>query len=471
MIFDVLWWGVAIAASVAAGAAAGHALLNKRDPRAALGWIGFSLAVPFIGPLGYFFFGVNRIRTTARTLSGLEGPDGRLREFASSHADLPSEYSELAGIAAAVSNFDLVGGNKLEILHNGEEAYPAMLEEIDRAEHHVLLTSYIFETNRTGLDFIEALTRAAARGLDTRVLLDGIGEYYSSPRAGKILTARGVSVARFLPPSSILPEVHINLRNHRKMLVADGRVAFAGGMNIGDRHLAARSDNPDRVVDTNFRITGPVVAQLQRVFLEDWSFTTGDELTDLPADLTETGGARCRTIVDGPNEDLDKLLVVLVGAVSAARKRVAIVTPYFIPPRELVGALQAAALRGVSVSVILPAKNNLPPVRWASRNMLWEVLQRGVRVFEQPPPFVHTKLFLVDDHYVQIGSANVDPRSLRLNFEMVVEVYDRGFAATVGRHFDEVQDRSHEVTLDEVDSRSPAVRVRDGLAWLFSPYL
>jgi len=242
-------------------------------------------------------------------------------------------------------------------------------------------------------------------------------------------------------------------------------------MNIGDRHLAAPRNNPHLVVDANFRITGPVVAQLQRVFLEDWSFATGDERADLFADLRETGGARCRTIVEGPNEDLDKLLVVLVGAVSAARHKVAIMTPYFIPPRELVGALQAAALRGVSVSVVLPGKNNLPPVRWASCNMLWEILQRGVRVFEQPPPFAHTKLFLVDDHYVHVGSANMDPRSLRLKFEMVVEVYDREFAATVGRHFENVQGRSREVTLEEVDSRSPAVCLRDGLAWLFSPYL
>ncbi len=242
-------------------------------------------------------------------------------------------------------------------------------------------------------------------------------------------------------------------------------------MNIGDRHLADRIDNPDRVVDAHFRLVGPVVRQLQQVFLEDWSFVTGQEVDRFPGVCLEAGGAKCRTIVEGPDEDIDKLLAVLVGAVSSARRQVAIMTPYFIPPRELVGALQAAALRGVEVTVILPEKNNLPLVRWASTNMLWEVLQRGVRVFLQPPPFVHTKLFLVDGHYVQVGSANMDPRSLRLNFELVVEIYDREFAATVDAHFEAIRERSREVTLEEVDGRRLPVRIRDGLAWLLSPYL
>jgi cardiolipin synthase len=248
-------------------------------------------------------------------------------------------------------------------------------------------------------------------------------------------------------------------------------VAFTGGMNIGDRHLAGNTGNLNRVVDAHFRIEGPVVEQLQQDFLDNWRFTTGQTPARFPVECQEAGSAKCRTIVEGPDEDLDKLLAILIGAVSAARRQVAIMTPYFIPPRELVGVLQAAALRGVEVTVILPGKNNLPFVQWASTNMLWEILQRGVRVFLQPPPFVHTKLFLVDGHYVQVGSANMDPRSLRLNFELVVEVYDREFASTVNHHFDAVLERSRQVTLEEVDGRSLPVRVRDGLAWLMSPYL
>jgi cardiolipin synthase len=242
-------------------------------------------------------------------------------------------------------------------------------------------------------------------------------------------------------------------------------------MNIGDRHLADRTENPDRVIDAHFRIRGPVVNQLQRVFLDTWAFVNRSEVERFPSDDCEAGAAICRTIVEGPDEDLDKLLSVLLLAVSAAREQVAIMTPYFVPPRELVGALKGAALRGVDVVVIVPGRNNLPFVHWASRNMMWELLQRGVRFYMQPPPFVHTKLLMVDRHYVQVGSANMDPRSLRLNFELVVEIYDRQFAAVIDAHFKSARRHSRAITLEEIDSRPMPTRVRDALSWLLTPYL
>ena len=470
MIYSLLLWGLILASVAAAIAAAGHALLWKRDPRAALGWIVVSLTAPLVGPLFYFVFGINRIRTRAQALPISRGRSDEVLP-ASAKQDLPTEFSELAGISSAVSRFELTAGNRIEMLLNGEQAFPAMLQAIEAAASHVFLSTYIFETNPSGLAFVDALARAAARGVDTRVAVDGVGERYSHPRVSKLLAQRGVKVARFLPPGLVPPMLHINLRNHRKILIADGRVAFTGGMNIGDRHLADRTDNPDRVVDAHFRVQGPVVGQLQRVFLDGWAFMNRQDVEHFPADDSEAGAARCRTIVEGPDEDLDKLLSVLVAAVSSAREQVAIMTPYFVPPRELVGALKAAALRGVEVMVIVPGRNNLPFVHWASRNMMWELLQRGVRIYLQPPPFVHTKLLMVDRHYVQVGSANMDPRSLRLNFELVVEIYDREFAGTIDRHFEAGRRRSQEITLDEVDSRPLPIRVRDALAWLLTPYL
>ena len=166
-------------------------------------------------------------------------------------------------------------------------------------------------------------------------------------------------------------------------------------------------------------------------------------------------------MTDGPNEDLDRLALILNGAVGGAQKRVSIMTPYFLPSRELIGALQSAALRGVAVEVVLPVKNNLPFVDWATRNMLWELLQRGVRVFYQPPPFAHSKLFLVDDRYGLIGSPNIDPRSLRLNFELAVEVYDAHFARRAASHIRRVIERSREVTMAR-SGPAPAARASAG---------
>ncbi len=186
---------------------------------------------------------------------------------------------------------------------------------------------------------------------------------------------------------------------------------------------------------------------------------------------TSFATAACRAIAEGPNEDFNKLVTILVGAISSARQRVAIVTPYFLPSGEMISALQSAALRGVGVTLILPEKSNLPYMHWATRKMLWEVVGYGVNTYYQPPPFAHTKLFIVDDFYAQVGSANIDSRSLRLNFELNVEVFDRGLVQQLGDYVESTLKRSREVTIEELDGRSLPVRTRDALAWLFSPYL
>ena len=179
----------------------------------------------------------------------------------------------------------------------------------------------------------------------------------------------------------------------------------------------------------------------------------------------------CRTLTDGPDEDLDRLTMLLSAAIASARDSIRIMTPYFLPPRELIGALQAAAVRGIDVHVVLPEKSNLRYVDWATRNMLWELLFRGVRVSLQPAPFNHGKLFVVDDFYSLVGSANWDPRSLRLNFELQVEAYDAQLAAGLSDHIDGLADAGRELCLEDVDGRSLSSRLRDAACWLFGPYL
>lgn len=468
-LIAMLSWGCAI-----------HALLTKSDPRAALGWIAVCLMFPPIGPLLYFLFGINRVITQGRRLGGpltmlLRAGFARHEKKIEHHIQpsmVTETYKPIAVLSDKVTNLPLLAGNRVEPLVNGEEAFPAMIESIRNARKTVFLSTFIFEANQTGRQFIEALREAVQRGVDVRVILDGVGEYYHMPLAGKPFKRAGIPMTRFLPPKLLPPSLYINLRNHRKILVVDSTIGYTGGMNIGDRHLAADRSNLSRVEDIHFRITGPVVSQMEQVFLADWCFCcTGEVPPPVEKNHALNGNALCRVIVDGPNEDLDRLAMILVGAVAAARKRVYIMTPYFLPARDLVGALQAAALRGVDVRVIMPEKNNLPYVKWATSNMLWELLQNGVRVFYQPPPFKHTKLFLVDNFFTIIGSANVDPRSLRLNFEMVLEVYDAALNNNLAARFVEAMSKSRETSLAEVDRRPLIVKLRDSLFWLFMPYL
>jgi cardiolipin synthase len=469
--------------AVLAVTSAGHALLYKKDPRAALGWIAVCLAYPLVGPLMYYLFGINRLRTRANILKGV--PVKRLKNRYERSDNISTEIKQalparlagqpqlaaLARCSAAVTHRPLLEKNFLQPFFDGDSAYAAMLETIAQARHSVCLASYIFETNHSGHAFIEALAAARVRGVEVRVLLDGIGELYSLPRAGHLLKKQGVRVARFLPPRLLPPAVHINLRNHRKLLVVDGNIGFTGGMNIGDRHLRNRSDNSKWTADIHFQIVGPLVGQLQQVFDEDWLFVTKETSRHAVEAAASNGNAICRVVTDGPNEDLGKLAMIITGAVALARKRVAIMTPYFLPDPTLVNALQAAALRGVDVTIILPEKSNQLLAHWATRNMLWELLQFGVHIFYQPPPFAHSKLFLIDDDYAHIGSANLDPRSLRLNFELVVEVFDEEFVELMDKHFEQVKNTSREETLVGVDRRRLPVRIRDAIAWLFSPYL
>lgn len=456
---------------------AGHALLYKRDPRSALGWIVTCMTIPLLGPFLYWCMGINWIRRTAQQWqeSGRFLADSDVLPLRTDKRRdaFPHDYpwlAELCTLADKVVSSRLTAGSRLAPLINGEQAYPAMLEAIEQAEDSVHLSTYIFDADETGRAFCAALAAAAERGVVVRVLIDSLGEKYSWPRARKLLKGSRVELARFLP---LRQGGYVNLRNHRKNLVVDGLVAFTGGMNIGDRHLVERSGGPSPVKDIHFKVSGPVVADLQRVFLEDWFFATGETIVNqryFPA-LLPVGDALVRAIGDGPDKEFRKLHWIILGALSCARQRVVIMTPYFIPDRSLVTAIITAALRGVEVTLILPGHSNLPVVDWASRAYLWEFLQHGIRICHQSPPFVHAKLFLVDGVYALVGSANLDPRSLRLNFELNLEIYDRPVVQELEQYCSEAAADSREVTLTDVDGRPTLEKVRDCLAKLFSPYL
>jgi cardiolipin synthase len=451
---------------VAATAASLHALLYKRRPQSAFGWIAVCFTLPLVGALLYYLFGINRVKARARKLLLAQAEPECPTEYVGTP---PAELAPLARLGAAVTGRPLAAGNRIEAFTDARLTFDAMIAAIESARARVSFATYIFDGGPLGQRFAAALVAAAERGVEVRVLLDGFGEWYSLERAAQHLAGTPVRLARFLPPRLWPPSVSVNLRNHRKCLVIDGREAFTGGINIRDRYLAERDEA--RIRDLHFRVVGPVVAQVDAVFRRDWHFATGEPDTPPSPVPPPQGTAVCRVVTDGPEGKLDRLTSLYTGAIGSARQRIAIMTPYFLPPRELVAPLQAAALAGIDVAVILPARNNLPYVHRATRHMLWELLERGVRVYYQPPPFVHSKLFYVDDDYAQIGSANFDPRSLRLNFEMNVEIYDRDTVSLLAAHFEGVRALSRPVTLADVDGRSLGTKALDGACWLFSPYL
>jgi len=462
-------------------ATAVHILYKKRNTRAAAGWLGLVWFAPILGVCLYWMFGVNRIKRRAKLLLAEKQtvllPD---IEAAVSPAFIDQMFGsvdknglmQLSRMTEKLTRQPLIPGNRITPLVNGDEAFPCMLSSIAEAQHSIAFCSYIFDNDSWGTRFKDALRDAKKRGVDVKVLIDGVGARYSFPPITRGLRREGVDAAEFM--RTILPWhfQYFNLRNHRKILVIDGSVGFTGGMNIRDGNCLG--DNPTHPVqDLHFQIEGPVVAELQRSFVEDWSFTTREILEGEKwyPHLISQGNGVARGISDGPDEDFDKLRMVLLAALAAAQSSIRISTPYFLPDAELVSALRIAALRGLEVEILLPVSSNLRMVKWASDAGLEELLRQGCRIFMTRPPFDHSKLMVVDHSWVLLGSANWDSRSLALNFEFNMECYDFQLAEKVEKILHEKKSTASELTLEEVLSRNIFLKLRNRFFRLFSPYL
>lgn len=468
-----------IAALVSSLIAAGHAAMNKREVRSAAAWVGLILLVPVLGTLLYVLLGVNRIRRAAQLMRGSMAQYEHHATEVIGAGDLTRHLSEenahLAGIARTIertSRWSLTPGNRVTPLRDGDEAYPEMIEAINAASRTVVLATYIFDNDPTGRRFVAALAAAHERGAEVRVLIDDAGARYSWPPIDKALRARGVPVARFLKVLAPWSVAYANMRNHRKLLVVDGNIGFTGGMNIRDDCVRAAKPQ-SATLDLHFRFEGPVVTQLMDVFAGDWTFTTGEHLTGESwfPEPARVGATLARTISDGPDRDLDCMRWALHGALGSARRSIRILTPYFLPDEPLITALNAAALRGVEVDLVLPERGNLRLVNWAMRGEVWKVLHHGCRVWLTPPPFDHSKLMTVDGSWTLVGSANWDPRSLRLNFELGVECYDPRLVSQLDAFIDQRIAATRRLDATELADAKWPIRLRNSAARLFSPYL
>jgi cardiolipin synthase A/B len=452
---------------VVAGAVTVHALLNKRNVPAAIGWIGLAWLAPILGALLYVGFGVNRVRRRAQRLMG----PGRSHDpLAAGGISSNDPLDSLKAAIGRITGRDLTAGKVVAVLDSGDQAYPEMLTAIESAKNYIRLSTYIFRADATGGEFIDALVRAHRRGVAIRVLIDGFGGGFLLSPAYHRLRSQGVPVARFLHSALPWKMPFLDLRLHKKCLAADGAAAFVGGLNIGDENVVARRPRAP-VRDTHFRVEGPIVGQIERQFDDDWLFTTGEEPAPAgPAPLaTPPREAQTRAIVAGPDQEVDQLVLIFLSAINLARRSIRIVTPYFLPAEQLITALQLAALRGVDVRIVVPGENNHRLVAWASQTHIRPLLETGCHVWRSAPPFDHSKLMVIDGEWSLIGSANWDIRSLRLNFELAVEIYDPGLAARLTEVID--ARRAQPIALEDIDNRSFVVKLRDAAARLCMPYL
>lgn len=479
LILTEYWHFVILGLSMILGASAAiHAAMTKNDVRAAISWVGVIIMSPLLGPFLYLIAGVNRVRRKHL----LENRDQNFKD----HSHFPeAPVSDVASIAGPqfrslhilgdrISRFQLRNGNHIRVLAGGDQAYPAMLEAIDKAKSTIALQSYIFDHDAMGQRFAESLAAAHQRGVEIRVLIDAIGAKYSRPPIQRLLRRHGIRCALFMTNPLGLRMPYANLRSHRKILIIDGYLAFTGGMNIRAGFSSEfTQDNP--AGDTHFMIEGPAVVQLVSSFAYDWQFTTREKLSyqQWCAESWNPPEPRVplRCIRSGPDRFIASSHHMLQGAFAVAQRHIRIQSPYFLPDQILMGALNTAARRGIQVDIVIPGKNNLRLVNYAMMAQLDQVLQAGCRVWRSSGAFNHSKLITIDGAWSYVGSSNLDPRSLRLNFELDVEIYCRETARQIENLIDTQIEYASAATREFLAALPFRKRLRNRIIWLFSPYL
>ncbi|MBA4063687.1 MAG: cardiolipin synthase [Isosphaera sp.] len=447
---------------------------TKRDTMSAIAWSLTVLFLPFLGVFLFFVFGVQSItRPVTRKRRRNTAYKRHADAPGAPPADIPARWDTLVRLGHHENGFPVTGGNAVTLYHDGAPAFEAMLAAVAAARHHVHFQFFIFRNDATGRRFVDALCAAAKRGVEVRFLYDSVGCYNLSRRLLRQLRDAGGRAASFLPIFNPLYRLRVNLRNHRKIVVADGRVAFTGGLNVGDEYLGL-DPRFGRWRDTHLRVEGPAAGGLQRVFLEDWHFATGEAVHGaayFPTFPDPPGTSLVQVVHSGPDSDYKAIRETYFAGILNARKRAWVATPYFVPDAGLRDALCLAARSGVDVRLL----GLFRPDKWvpylAGRFYWADVLAAGVKVYQYAGGMMHAKYVLVDGEWASVGSANADNRSLHLNFEANCQLFDPVLVAELECEY--LRDLELSVRIDpEVYAARPLVsRLAENAARLFSPIL
>ncbi len=472
------WTAITAGAEVLAILTLPSILMQRRgQPLAALSWVLALVALPFVGVIAWWLFGRSHLerKRRRRATSRWEIAKGFASLRPEALSQLPGESSPFhyfgrmrVPAADAPGIFPPAPGNRVELLLDGERAYAAIETMLREARHHVHLLFYAWAPDETGRRFRDLLVEKAASGVAVRVLLDAMGSFSMRSSFMRPLVEAGGKVAYFMPARFFRRSLSLNFRNHRKIVVADGRAAYIGGLNIGDAYLRGWRD-------MGLRLQGPVVANLQEVFGEDWFFATRESLAEplyLPRDAgRESGGASCVIVPGGPDTPHNTTHDAFFAAITNARKRIWITTPYLIPDTAIQAAMRTAVFRGVDVRLLVPRRSDVPISRLAARSYYPDLLAAGVRIFEYLPAILHAKAWLFDDDLSALGSANLDTRSFKLNFEVSCFIHSVELNAELAGIFEEELLHSEPVTAKGLERTSALRRLAEATMNLLSPML
>jgi cardiolipin synthase len=482
----LIWWVIHLIAFVLVTV---HCLHRRRNASATILWIFVAWSFPIIGPLIYLGFGIDRVGDRGylkfladeRLLNTRKGtrdaaPRAYWHDLGGAPAENEFQREFNRTLDALIPDHPALSGNRLTPLVNGDEAYPRMLAAIRGARQHIHLQSFIIGNDSIGRSLMKELAAKAADGVQVRLLYDRFGSTWAvfGGLFRKYRKTPNFKIAGWTQANLLKRQFQINLRNHRKTLIIDGKTGFFGGINLHEENITRPGKPPIR--DYHFEAEGPIVQELQYSFLHDWHFITGEPPETL---LTEeyfphaepAGDITVRFINSGPSTIGDVAVECFFNSMVLAKKQILAVTPYFVPPVDILRALRSAALRGVNVHLVVPEKNNHRYAGYASRALYEELMLAGVRIFERRPPFIHAKALVVDGEFTLIGTANIDERSLNLNYETSAAVYSATFADAMKNIIHEDINCSQEILLSEWRQRPARRRLLENLASLMAPVL
>jgi len=452
-----------------------HAVASVRTPQGAIAWAISLLTFPYLALPLYWILGRNRFHGYVEALQrgALEQADrggiAMILEGLRGHqVDLLPERAGDLQVLAPLSRVPYTQGNALELLVDGEATFGAIFAALEAAEHYILIQFFIIKDDDLGRELHARLLSRAAAGVSVRVLYDEIGSHALPKSYAETLRAAGIAVSAFHTRRGRRNRFQLNFRNHRKIVVVDGRVAFVGGLNVGDEYLGRGPLGHWR--DTHLRVRGPVVQALQRVFVADWYWATR-QVPDVEWQPTATGDQIALIFPTGPADALETCSMFFHQAIVGARRRLWIASPYFVPDPPVFEALQLAALRGVDVRILLPAKADHKLVYLASFSFLDGADRTGIQLYRYQDGFLHQKVVLVDDEVAAVGTANLDNRSLRLNFEVMAVVVDRTFAGQVAAMLERDFQQARRTSAADLRDRSWPFRWAVRAARLFDPIL
>lgn len=450
---------------------------KKRQPVSTVAWVLVIALVPYLGGLFYLIFGINRVeRRTASKRRAAEIIAGHLTELGQYHVmvdEIVDERSrQMARLACKLSVTRPTFGNAIEIIPKTTQTLAEITAAVNAAEHSVHLEYYIWQPDETGTELRNLLIKKAREGLKVRFLYDAVGSLRLTGHFLQPMRDAGIMVASFLPGPTFRERWSINLRSHRKIVVVDGNIGFTGGMNIGDEYLGK---NPQFGYwrDTHLMMRGPSVLQLQQVFVEDWFFATGEKLllTELFPDCRDSGDQTAQVIAGGPDNDQETLHALFFGAINEAEQRVTLVTSYFVPTLPLVAALETAARRGVRVRLLLSGSSAHHTTILAARSYYDTLLACGVEIYEYTGGMLHSKTLTIDGRWSFVGTPNFDARSLLLNFEVGLILYEKQAAETLEEQFEQDLTSAKRIHLQGWNDRPWRTVLAENFCRMFSPVL